>query len=513
MSVQKISFRTVFIGFTLTLLSGCSGGVGGESIGGAGLLGSNIFDSSKEFGGNAQSAAKYRDTLTSDEAYHLLRTAAFGATPEQVAKAVREGLTATVDDLLVNRQMSVTNVALEESFEQDIPKRWMVRLIESPSPLQEKMTMFWHDRFATSRRVLGGRDRNLAKNHWEMLRENAMGNYRTFLQELTIDPHMLIWLDGANSPKSNPNENYAREFWELFTLGRDKLYTEADIQEAARAFTGITLLRESDLDARPIFDIINHDETNKNVFPQRTQASNHDYLSIIDLTLDQDEASDYVARNLFVYFVHSEPTESLVRELASGFEQSNFDISELVRRILTSQAMFSSAAQGSLIRSPVDHVIGVSRTLDMHMFSEDSQGSQLNRLVDDLRQGGHELLNPPGVEGWGEGKYWLEDQWVISRVRALGRAMDYGPDRTALLPYHLLPDESTWDQREARRQIVDAMASVFHLKLSEEEIAIYIEVLDQNGWRALHLEEPDRRPRHVAEMIRLMAMNEHVIGR
>ena len=134
-------------------------------------------------------------------------------------------------------------------------------------------------------------------------------------------------------------------------------------------------------------------------------------------------------------------------------------------------------------------------------------------MVRDLRGTGQELLNPPGVEGWGENEYWLQDQWILARIEALGRVMEYGPARTPGLPFHLLPDESTWDRRESRAEIVDAVASVFHLDLTEEERTIYVEVLDQNGWRALHLEEPDRRGRHVFEMIRLMAMDERVIGR
>jgi uncharacterized protein (DUF1800 family) len=492
-------------------LSGC-GTAGGGGGGGGGGLGS-IIDNGQEFGGNANSVSPYRDRLTSDEAYYLLRAAAFGATPQQVERAVQVGLFATVDDLLETKSVSAELQALEDSYEDDIPKRWLAHLIEGPNPLHEQMAMFWHDRFAASRRVLSGRDRNLAVAHWNMLRSHALGNYRDFLEALTIDPLMLIWLDGANSPKSNPNENYTREFWELFTLGRDVLYTEGDIREGARAFTGITLLRESDLDARPIYDIVNHDETDKLIFPDRADADNHDYLSVIDLTLGQPEAAEYVARNLFIYFVHDQPSAGVVRELAQGFADSGFDIAPLARRILTSSAMFSSQAVGTRIRTPVEHVVGVARTFDMHLYSEESQGNQLNRLVDDLRIGGHDLLNPPGVQGWGENAFWLEDQWVLSRVRALSRTMEYGPDHTPGLPLHLLPPVETWGEREAREALVQAAADVFHLTLTDEEKAIYVEVLDQNGWLALHLAEPDQRPRHVFEMVRLMAMDERVMGR
>jgi uncharacterized protein (DUF1800 family) len=346
-----------------------------------------------------------------------------------------------------------------------------------------------------------------------MLRRNGLGNYHEFLSDLTLDPLMLIWLNAADSPKDAPNENYTREFWELFTLGRDVLYTEADIKAGALAFTGISLIFPNGEEPRPVFDIFNHDNSVKEIFPGRAAAENYDYRSIIDVTLSQPEAAEYVARNLFVFFVHDHPSEAVVRELADGFVESGFEIMPLVRAILMSQALFSPDAQGNQISSPVEHFVGVARTLDMRMFSEDSQGYVLDRVTDDLAAAGHDLLNPPGVEGWGEDAAWLQDQWVLSRVRALGRTMEYGPDNTPGLPYHLLPDPATWTDRDTRREIVVAVASVFHLDLTEDEIDIYTEVLDQNGYLAFHLADAEQQPRHVFEMIRLMAMDERVIGR
>ncbi len=513
--VKPSVFLRVCFPFVMVIVcvTGCGGGVdGGSGIFGGGVLGSNVIDGSGEFAGNVKSVAAYKDAITSDEAYHLLRRAAFGATPEQVAAAVERGLSGTIDDLFRKQTEDASVEALAALYEDDMPKRWLVYMIDGKNPLREKMAMFWHDRFATSRRVLGGRDRGLAILHWDMLRRNALGDYRTFLEDLTLDPLMLIWLDGANSPKQSPNENFAREFWELFTLGRDVLYTEADIREGARAFTGITLLRESELDARPIFDLLNHDETFKTVFPSRATAANYNYISMIDLTLQQREAARYVAKNLFSYFVHDAPSDGVIAELADGFVASNFQIAPLVRRILASSALFSETARDGRIGTPVEHIVGVARTLDMHIFSEDSQGSQMDRLVRDLRNAGQDLMNPPGVEGWGENEAWLQDQWIISRVDALSRTMEFGPDRTEGIPMHLLPPISEWDQREIRDRLVDAMASVFHLDLTPEEHDIYVEVLDQNGWRALHLVDPEQQPRHVFEMIRLMAMDERVMG-
>jgi uncharacterized protein (DUF1800 family) len=487
------------------LIAGGCGGDGG-SLATAGL-------GNGEFTGGSQTLGEFRDQLTHDEAYHLLRRAAFGATPQQVDQAVRQGLRATVDELLRIRPVPSSISALEETYGEDIPKRWMVHLIESPNPLYEKMALFWHDRFATSRRVANGRDRGLPLVHWQMVRTHALGNYRTFLQELTVDPLMLIWLDGANSQKHSPNENYAREFWELFTLGRDVLYTEADIKEAARAFTGIVLLREQDENARPAFDLHHHDDTMKMIFPGRKEAGNYDYITMIDLTIEQPEAADYVARNLFELFVHDHPSDATRRDLSDFFRRSNYEIAPLVRRILTSQAMFSADAIGNRVLSPVEHIVGVARTLDMHIHSEDSQGHQIDRLVRDLRAAGQELLNPPGVEGWGRNEYWTQGQWLINRAHALSRWMEFGPNRSSEGPMHLLPPPGqAWQQREIREMVVATFESVFHLKLTEEERAIYMEVLDQNGWRALHLEEPDRQLTHVFELIRLMAMHEMVIG-
>lgn len=467
-----------------------------------------------EFSGHPQAVIGYRDKLSPDEAYHLLRRTSLGATPQQVNDAVSRGLSATVDDLMTMKSVPDWVNALGFEYDESIDKIWLLHLLESPNILNERMAMFWHDRFATSARVITDyRDRNLGILHWDMLRRNSLGNYRTFLEELTLDPLMLIWLDGANSPKQHPNENYAREFWELFTLGRDALYTEADIREGCRAFTGITLLRENDENTRPIYDLLNHDETPKSIFPGRAQPANYNYRGVIDLTLAQPEAAQYVARNLFKYLVHDHPTDETVQQLAVLFAQSGFEIRPLVRQILLSQAMFSNEARFNQISTPVEHWVGVARTLDMHVFSEDSQGYLFDQVTYDLSDAGMQLLDPPGVEGWHENEAWLQDQWVINRVRALGRTMEYGPDHLQDLPYHLLPPTSAWNQREVRDQIVNAMAAVFHLQLTDAEKEIYKEVLDQDGWQAFHLGDPRYQPQHVFEMIRLMAMDERVIGR
>ena len=493
--------------FTLTLTVSDAGGAQGTAAA------TIAIDVNGQFIGQPQSLAQYRDDLTPDEAYHLLRRVAFGARPEDVQRVVDQGLAAAVMDFLTIKPTPSEVVTLANSFEDDIPRRWLTHMLEGPNPLREKMAMFWHDRFATSRRVLAFNESELAIWHVDMLRANALDNYRDMLEALTLDPLMLIWLDGANSPKDSPNENYAREFWELFTLGRDTLYTEEEIREAARGFTGITLLRSNNEPPRPVFDLFNHDETVKTIFPERAGAANYNYESIIQLTLSQPEAPRYVAHNLFTFLVHDHPSDEVVQEVADLLVAVDFEIGPVIARLLRSQALFSQDAVGAQISSPVEHFIGFARTLDMHMYSEESQGFLLDRVVEDLRDAGLELLNPPDVNGWHEDEGWLQGVWIINRAEALGRMMEFGPDREEGLPYHLLPPVSRWADREVRKEMVRAMAEVFHLTLTEAEEDVYVEVLDQNGFLAFHLAEPDQQPRHAMEMIRLMAMDERVIGR
>jgi uncharacterized protein (DUF1800 family) len=466
-----------------------------------------------EFAGYWQSAEPYRDVLTPDEAYHLLRRAAMGASPEDVQRAVDNGLAATVDDLLTLKPIPQELQQLAAQAGHHIHKRWLVYLLDGPNPLHERMTLFWHDRFATSRSILSGLDSPLAIQHWKMLRRNALGNYRQFLVDLTMDPLMLLFLDGGNSPKDNPNENYAREFWELFTLGRDTLYTEADIKQSAKAFTGIRLFRDDNNQLYSLYDPTAHNNSSKLIFPDRASAANHDYLSVIDLTLAQPEAARYVARNLFVFFVHDQPSDALVDDLAATFVDSGFEINPLVRRILMSQAMFAKESRNTQISSPIEHIVGVAHTLDMHMYSDASKTTTLDTLEWILRHAGQELSKPPGVQGWDEGGAWLRDGWIISRLKALRVHMEFGPDHTPDLPYHLLPPADTWNTPQCVVDIVDALEATFHLKLTWQERDVYYALLNPPDRLPFYLCDFDRQRLYLIELVRLMAMHEDVIGR
>jgi uncharacterized protein (DUF1800 family) len=470
-----------------------------------------------QFAGFPQSLAPYRDQLTADEAYHLLRRAAFGASPEVVALAVQRGLSSTIDDLLTIKPVPPAVEALAASYENKLPQRWITNMIEGPNPLLERMTLLWHDRFPVNDSVLIYPHRNLSVQHLEALRADALGNYRDLLHDLTSDPMVLRYMDIASNQNEGPNENYAREFWEQYALGTDVLYEDADVGEAARAFTGLSYdVFTSGAFGITSYDPADHDSGLKTIFPSRAGTANHDYQSVVELTLAQPEAARFVASNLFRFFVHDEPDGAVIDELAGDLVAGGFEIAPLVRKLLRSRAMFSPQARFCQVSSPVEHVIGVARTLGVHLASADSQGYTFNVMVLELEKAGQKLFASPDVHGWDDGEAWLNDQWLLWRVACLGRLLDmeFGPDLTPELPLHLLPPTSTWNQAASRRQIVDALAAVFRIELADEERGRYLDLLDDiAGSGGFHTATYDRQEWAVTELIKLIAMDERVITR
>jgi hypothetical protein len=185
------------------------------------------------------------ETFGEPEARHLLRRVAFAAPQAEVERCVRDGLARTVDRLLDAPLDTVAEAEADALVEdplhprfEDLERAWLSLMVRTQAPAREKMALFWHQRLAVSGRMLDGGSLRWMQEYRDLLRREGLGNYRTMLKELTRNGAMLVWLTGLPSSKAHPNENYAREFWELFTLGVDVAYTQPDIQEAARAFTG-----------------------------------------------------------------------------------------------------------------------------------------------------------------------------------------------------------------------------------------------------------------------------------
>ena len=305
-------------------------------------------------------------------------------------------------------------------------KTWWVReMIESRAPLRERMTLFWHNHFATSQQKVN-RSQAMWRQH-QLLREQALGNFRVLLHGVAKDPAMLVYLDGANSRKEAPNENFAREVMELFTLGeagQGGRYTEQDIREAARAFTGWTVERENfSYRYRPTI----HDAGSKTILGQ---SGNFDGDAALDILLEQPAAARFIVGKLWKEFVSPVPDAAQIERIASVFRGSDYDISVALKELLLTDAFWLEANRGSLIKSPIDLVVGTVRQFD---FSY----TDATPFVLKSAQLGQNLLLPPNVKGWPGQNDWINATTLLERKRfteQLFRAVELkGESKTAPL--------------------------------------------------------------------------------
>lgn len=332
---------------------------------------------------------------------HLLRRTAFGASPAELARAVARGFEGTVEALLdVDSWPEMADPATEiPNFDPDRiasqQQRWVYRLVGSPKPLQEKMTLFWHSHFATANSKV-----NNARWMWnqnELFRRHALGNFRTLVHAVAKDPAMMRWLDTVVSKKGRPNENFARELFELFTLGIGN-YTEDDIKEAARAFTGWEVRNDAFF-----FNRAQHDTGQKTIFGQTGAFTGE---QVIDLAVAHPATARHLATKLFIHFVHDQPSASTIDRLARLFTERGYELKPLVRAILLSPEFSSEAAYHAKIKSPVDFVIGAVKTLGIPAFPQ---------LATTLAALGQALFNPPTVKGWPEGTEWISASSLLAR--------------------------------------------------------------------------------------------------
>ncbi|MEX0586120.1 MAG: DUF1800 domain-containing protein, partial [Pirellulales bacterium] len=267
-----------------------------------------------------------------------------------------------------------------------------------PHPLRERMTLLWHNHFATSATKVNRLPLMLRQNG--LMRRHALDRFRPLLEAMGRDPAMLLWLDGANSVKGRPNENYARELMELFSLGVGN-YQEADVKEAARALTGWHLD-----DEKAVFVTERHDEGEKTVLGQKGRWRDSDIVRIV---LEHPAAGRWLARRLFRQFVSEaeSPPDALIEPLAEQLRKSDYDVAGCVRTILSSNAFYSEAAWRARVKSPVDYVVGLLRTLSASVPVDD--------LGDAMQGIGQSLFAPPNVKGWDGGRAWLNSATLVAR--------------------------------------------------------------------------------------------------
>ena len=298
------------------------------------------------------------------------------------------------------RRMLDQQMYQEENAEMaDLRYWWLRRMALGPRPFQEKMTLFWHGHFATSFEKVRNPYFLWLQN--DTLRQNATGNFSQLLTAVAEDPAMLVYLDGAQSHKDHPNENFAREVMELFTLGEGN-YTEQDIQQAARAYTGWGLSHDQ---TQYQYHPGNHDENAKTVFGQTGNYSGEDVLNMI---CAKPECSRFIAERLWRFFVQDNPPPASVQALADVLHQSGMDLHHTMGVLFRSREFYSQAAIRAQIKSPVQWLIAAAHQLQAPLPTQ-----PMSLVI--LRQLGQELFQPPNVKGWDGGIAWITTNNLLDR--------------------------------------------------------------------------------------------------
>ena len=274
---------------------------------------------------------------------------------------------------------------------------WLNKMVNSGAQLREKMAFFWHGHFAC-------RNLNIfyQQGLLDVIRRNALGNFGTLLKEVSRSAAMLNFLNNQQNRKGHPNENFAREVMELFTLGRGN-YTELDIKEAARAFTGWSANAQGDF----IFRRGQHDDGNKTVLGQTGDFDGDD---VLDILLEQKQTAKFISKKVYTFFVNEQPDNEKIEWMAERFYNSKYDIAKLMEDVFTSDWFYDEKNIGTKIKSPIELLAGIQRMLPMQLENEESL-IVLQRIL------GQILFYPPNVAGWAGGKTWIDSSTLMMRMR------------------------------------------------------------------------------------------------
>jgi len=378
------------------------------------------------------------------QAGHLYRRAAFGASWDQLQQALSDGPQRIIDNLL-NPQADTeafnqTCDEYEASVDSanDLRAWWLRRMILTPYPLLEKMTLFWHSHFATNASEV--KSARLMQQHIRLLRSGALKSFSQLLKGISQDPAMLIWLGADANRKARPSDNFVRPLMETFTLGPGNC-TEEDIHEAARAFTGWFVLRsELRYIARE------HDGGIKRILGREGKFTNDDVLRIV---LEQRATSDMLVRKLYRWLISEteEPNEIIVAPLVESFAK-DYDVLKLVETMLRSNLFFSPLAYGRRIKCPVEYALGIVKGLESMVST--------TQLADDLAGLGQNLYHPPTVKGWTGGRYWLDSAAMIGRYNLIAALLrDSGPYADKLDPWAVAQKHGCSTLETASRLLAD----------------------------------------------------------
>jgi len=369
---------------------------------------------------------------------------------------------------------------------------WLKIMGKADGQLREKMSLFWHGHFAV--RVRGFAQ---VESYINTLRKYALGNFGDLLMAMSKEPAMLRFLNNVQNKKNSPNENFAREVMELFTLGRGN-YTEHDIKEAARAFTGWGVNDSDEFELK----VNQHDTGSKTIFGK---TGNWEGEDVIRMILERDETSIYITRKIYRFFVNDQVNEAHVAALAKDFKASNYDIPKLLKQLFTADWFYADENQGAHIKSPVELIVELNRTFGISY-------DNAQPLLAVQRVLGQTLFFPPNVSGWAGGRNWIDNSTLITRMNLPKKLAEAGG---LDMSFKSMDDESPNEFQQAS-QVKNKFNCRFNWELFEAKFA---NVATENLWQALsenllaskikpdlpdYLKQKLTNPR--PEIIRLMAL-------
>jgi uncharacterized protein (DUF1800 family) len=372
---------------------------------------------------------------------HLLRRATFGATQAELDQAKSDGYAKTVDRLIETPFAEPPAFPGGDEASQEkglqigqLQQWWLDWMISSPTPFGERMTLFWHGHFTSDFRKVTPQNPYI---YWQNLtwRRNALADLRTMLMQVTIDPAMLRYLDLGNSTGRNPNENYARELMELFTMGPEA-FTEDDVKAASKALAGWREpLTQAMIDAQLARAMQRGnapkqtpkaDAVKTGVFEQGRayRGPAYAYLGetkvwntegVIDKILAQDATAPFIVRRVLANFVTPMPSDAYVTRLADSFRRNRYSVKQLMRDVFTSPEFTAPSAYRALIKSPVEYMVSIAKAL--------GDKTQTRAMLASGQSMGQTLFDPPSVGGWPENESWISSNTMLGRANHVTTAI------------------------------------------------------------------------------------------
>ncbi len=479
-------------------------------------------------------------SITYDEGAHLLRRMSFGGSPTEIDETTSLGREGAVDFLINYEQIDnrAMDDLLRSSFDFSNPvdfprfnrgelqRWWFTRMAYTRRPFEEKMTLFWHNHFATSSSKTGDL---FIYNQNLTLRSHALGQFDNLLLRVAQDPAMLLWLDGVTNVRGKPNENFARELQELFTMGITDVvtgepnYTEEDVKEIARAFTGWKFFH-SRLDPNPfsyqfIVNEPEHDNTIKTIFSEKPWArtGNLNGDDVILTVSARRATARYLVKKLFEFFVYpldgSAADKATIEKFADVYVSRSHSIKELVRAIFTSDEFFGERARFALVKSPVEIIVGAIRMLGARYNPGTSarEGASNNTLAAVSIFLGQELFNPPDVSGWKLNLGWVNTSTLLNRftyadLLVINRARDLNAPGLWLSHEQL----RSFAKKNSKKTVKKLLSTLGPLEVGGEMIAAlrtYLEIDDQGNPVGFALDDltVDKKVRGLIHLIMCMS--------